>query len=200
MPHTTMPALIVALATASLQARPADPKIEVCIRPKDDSPVLDRAQTVASIIYAQVGIQIQWRNGRPCHPGGIEIELTTNRPPTFLPGALAHAMVYEGTHIEVFVDRLHRVPDGKKHILLGHVFAHEISHMLQRTEEHADKELMKPHWVNEDYALMQLRPLTFTAATIARIQAGAAHRSAKKAPVSTAQGQAKDQRDESLSH
>jgi hypothetical protein len=197
MPHATIAALAIALVTASLQASPQKTKVDVCIRPVDDSPVLERAQIVASLIYAKVGIQIDWRKGRACPPGAIDIELTENRPPTFLPGALAHAMIYEGTHVEVFLDRMYRVALGQKHTLLGHVFAHEISHMLQRTEEHADQGLMKSHWTYADYTSMQIAPLTFTAGTIARIHAGAVQRSTKH---SNARGTANDRRDESTNH
>jgi hypothetical protein len=53
------------------------------------------------------------------------------------PGALARALVFEGTRIEVFYERVRRMVGPRRFpSLLGHVLAHEIAHVLQGVDLH----------------------------------------------------------------
>jgi predicted SprT family Zn-dependent metalloprotease len=58
--------------------------------------------------------------------------------------------------------------------LLAHVLSHEICHVLQRTNVHAETGLMKARWRNEDYRLMIEKPLPFTPADLQMMQEGLA--------------------------
>jgi hypothetical protein len=66
------------------------------------------------------------------------------------PGALGYAKPFEGkgVRIIIFYDRLNETQ--RKPSVLGHVLAHEIGHMLLRTNVHRDTGLMKAHWSPKD--------------------------------------------------
>ena len=62
------------------------------------------AKALAAKMFAGIGISLEWRRGQPA--GGtsqplVIIELVTGTPENRLPGALAFALPYEGTHITV---------------------------------------------------------------------------------------------------
>ena len=78
-----------------------------------------------------------------------------------MPGAMAYALPYEGTHIVVFYDRVTKKP-GNVSILLGHVIAHEVTHILQGVARHSESGVMKANWTGADYQQMSREPLQFT--------------------------------------
>ena len=59
---------------------------------------------------------------------------------------------------------------------LGHVLAHEITHMLQYTARHSDSGLMKAHWDAAEMAQIKDRGLGFTKLDAELIYAGLARR------------------------
>jgi len=81
---------------------------------------------------------------------------------------------YEGEHIVVFYDRVQRTYSGSPQILLAHVVAHEITHILQGVAQHSDEGLMKARWDRDDYARMALQPLTLTKTDLQLIREGVA--------------------------
>jgi len=66
--------------------------------------------------------------------------------------------------ITVMYDRIldltDRVPELRSAIL-AHVIAHEIGHLLMRTNGHSPDGVMKAHWTASDYGRMAHRPLPF---------------------------------------
>ena len=60
-------------------------------------------------------------------------------------------------------------------VLLAHVLAHEITHVLQGTVRHSEEGLMKARWTAEDRMSMRVKPLPFTAYDIQLIQSGMAN-------------------------
>jgi hypothetical protein len=69
--------------------------------------VMYQAQGRAAKAFAEVGVRIEWRTGRPSgtqpeREPAIEVRLAEDTPAEYLPGALAFAKVYEGVHITVF--------------------------------------------------------------------------------------------------
>ena len=93
-------------------------------------PVLRRAQDIAAEMFAGVGVQVEWREGRPKPSQGepaIVVHMAIDTPTEFMPGALAFARVYEGVHITVFWDRVHCNRSSlTAGVILGHVLVHEM--------------------------------------------------------------------------
>jgi hypothetical protein len=51
---------------------------------------------------------------------------------------------------------------AREQAILAHVVAHELGHILQGTDWHADTGIMKASWRQSDYEDMQRGPLAFT--------------------------------------
>jgi hypothetical protein len=123
---------------------------------------------------------------RGCPSEGIVIDLSDDTPASLKPGALAYAFPYEGTHIRVFYDRIiqhhgiRRMP-----AVLGHVLAHEITHVLQGLSRHSAAGIMKACWEQRDFDFMDRKPLRFTTEDIDLIYRGLAHR-ARRIAMNTA--------------
>jgi hypothetical protein len=137
---------------------------------------LGRAEDLAAEMFANAGVHINWRVG---HPNGGAITVGMSDVPTSdHPGALAFALPFEGFHITVFYDRIHKgfAPDLAP-ALLAHVLVHEITHILQGVDRHSETGVMKAHWTTADYAQMMLsKPLPFTDSDVELIQKGLAYR------------------------
>src|SRR5207302_776444 len=114
---------------------------------------------------------------------GVLIGLNTHTPATLHPGALAWALPYEGTQIRVFNDRIaQNHGPAEVPIVLAHVLAHEITHVLQGINRHSDQGVMKAEWERSDIAQMLWEPLTFTDEDVILIHRGLAQRSAQRTP------------------
>jgi hypothetical protein len=144
------------------------------------NPALEHwAEVVSSDIFAGIGVKILWRSPRNCPAEAIFITFSNDEPASLLPGALAYALPYEGTHIVVFYDRLTKKP-GNVSCLLGHVIAHEVAHILQGVTRHSESGLMKANWTGEDYQRMAWKPLPFTDEDVRLIQSGLKVREASR--------------------
>jgi hypothetical protein len=133
-----------------------------------------RAQAVATEVMKVAGVALEFRNGdRPCATSGIVIGLSYKAPAEDHPGALAYAMAYQGSRITVFYDRvLVASTAAGAPYLLGHVIAHEVTHLIQGVERHSASGLMKKKWSYSDYLDMQRRRLGFDAEDLLLIQRG----------------------------
>jgi hypothetical protein len=142
----------------------------------DDMGLQSQAKSVASAILASSGVAIQWHDPSKCPAEAIFITLSNNEPASLQPGALAYALPFEGTHIVVFYDRVKndqvKNRPGFASSLLGHVIAHEVTHILQGAIWHAENGVMKAQWTRADYRDMTWKPLQFTDEDIIRIQRG----------------------------
>jgi hypothetical protein len=139
--------------------------------PRLDWAVLSRARLVAAGILVPAGVELQWNRkstAMPCGRPSIVIGFTENTPPQLLPGAMAYALPYAGggTRITLFLDRmapLFKLANGSQAgILLGHVLAHEITHVLQGTARHSASGLMKARFSESDFQQMLIRPMPLT--------------------------------------
>jgi hypothetical protein len=137
------------------------------------------AQGVASSIFAEIGIKLDWRHGRRCTADGLTVTLTVNTPDKLMPGAWAYAQPPDGSRIRVFYDRvrdLHAFPAYAIPKVLGHVLAHEIGHALQGGGRHSATGVMKATWSAFDFESMTSKPLQFTPEDVRLIRAGLARR------------------------
>lgn len=139
------------------------------------------AETCASQILAAANLEIRWHHGRPAStvdPSSLTfvIDLLNGTPAGLKPGVLAFALPYEGIHITVFYDRVERTDRQFPELVLGHVLAHEITHLLQGTGHHAETGVMKATYSRSDIMAMHSTPLALTTDGLVMIATGVARR------------------------
>ena len=133
--------------------------------------VVGQAEEIASKIFVKIGVRVNWRGLNNCPRQGIRIELSESAAASDRPGALAYAYPFDGVHIVVFIDRVKSfVAPPRVSYLLGHVMAHEVSHIIQGVIRHSDSGVMKACWDEQDYRRMTRQGLDFAAEDIALIQ------------------------------
>lgn len=177
-----MPAL--AQAEPSVQTAGQGPIIVYIHNGDVPSPINGLAQLVADRIFRKIGVWIDWRYGRvpaTLRERPIVIDLgNASRKEDRNP--IAYALPYEGVHIRVFYDRIER--EQNRAAILAHVFAHEITHILQGVVRHSDTGIMKARWTLSDMDQMHYRDLSFTPLDVRLIQNGMAARAeARSKPV-----------------
>jgi hypothetical protein len=139
--------------------------------------VREQAQMAAARIYSQIGITIEWHLGAqpPRDAAAITMQFDVDTPHAYRPGALGYAAPFQksGTRIHVFFDRVAQAETlSAAGVLLGHVMAHELGHVLERCECHTQSGLMMAHWGNRELTQMQFHPMSFTPEGADMIRAG----------------------------
>lgn len=184
-------------ACAGKDARRASYEVRVYLENRQivDRLLLSRAEALAGSMFAGIGIDLRWkigvpRVGRPkagC-PSRPEVEvvvrLATNTPAGFYPGAPAYSLPYapSGVRVTVFYDRVLSSLGGnttEDAVFLGHILAHEITHVLQGMARHSAEGLMKAHWSALDREQMRRRPLAFAGEDVELIRQALDHRSGR---------------------
>jgi hypothetical protein len=144
-----------------------------------NSRVLFSAEALATRMFAGIGVRVCWEIGspRPARGAGLDIvlRLVSNEPGNIHGGALGYALPFSksGVRVTLFYDRaLGPVVgnEGAATVLLAHVLAHEITHVLQGTARHSEEGVMKARWTPEDRAQMMRAPLPFTDFDVQLIQ------------------------------
>jgi hypothetical protein len=160
------------------KAMPTKATVTVCV---ESTVQTGLAESVTSQIFANAGFRIDWRHKGRCPADGIVVTLVLDTPASLLPGSLAYSLPFEGSHIRVFYDRIMSAQAVTRLLapkILGHVFAHEIGHILQGGDQHSETGVMKAHWTEADYSAMTFEPLRFTPIDIDLIERGLAKRAA----------------------
>jgi hypothetical protein len=170
-------------AHAELNIQAEEHSVPVCMKrtdPRVSPGVLLFAEALASRIFASIGVTIEWRTDlQQCPAEGIRINLSFRTPEELKPGALAYAKPYEGAHVLVLYDRIAQNPCQRQiPYVLGHVLAHEITHMLQGISRHSASGVMKANWTRNDFAGMVVQPLRFEDKDVELIYEGLARRAA----------------------
>jgi len=152
------------------------------------------ARATVTWVFARVGVRLAWKAGDP-KPGAasgspvtIRIRFTKGAPADASRNALAYALPFgEGVTITVMYDRIREAAQEsrREQAILAHVLAHEISHVLQGTNQHSETGLMKARWNGQDYDAMQQKPLEFTSFDVTLIQNGLNARKAQTPTFST---------------
>lgn len=141
--------------------------------------VVGPAEEIASKIFFKIGVRVNWRGLNNCPTQAIQIELSESAAASDRPGALAYAHPFDGVHIMVFMDRVNSfVAPPRVPYLLGHVMAHEVSHIMQGVIRHSDSGVMKACWDEKDYRRMMRQTLDFAPEDIALIRRGLQGRAA----------------------
>jgi hypothetical protein len=155
-------ALLVLTLAIGLQAQ----NLEIAVGLKDAEiappDILMQAQLTASRIYAGIGVKLKWSS---YDATDLRVQFDAGVTAAFHAGALGYAAPYggRGSVAHVLFDRVSQVSSaGQMGVLLGHVIAHELGHILEGTDGHADRGIMKAQWNAKDLAEMIFRPLPFT--------------------------------------
>jgi hypothetical protein len=118
--------------------------VVVCM--ETDPYALDGVRPLASAMFANIGVRIDWRQpGSSCPVGAGAIQVHLSHDSTALINsnweALAFARPYART-IVVFIDRveLHR---NHTSLVMAHVLVHEITHVLEGISRHSSTGIMK---------------------------------------------------------
>jgi hypothetical protein len=154
--------------------------VQVCSDNSGDTTTNFRARSIATQMFAGIGVGIEWRHADSCPAGALRISFSTSTPAKLMPGALAYALPYEGTHIVIFYDRVQAAvvdPNGVT-ALMAHVLAHEVTHVLEGTARHSAEGVLKAHWTEDDYSQMCWKPLKFADEDVVLIGRGLESRAA----------------------
>ena len=146
-----------------------------------DKMTLCRAEGLASRMFTRIGVSVKWRSGNPPRDdmGATAVSLVSGVPDQFHPGALGYATIFPHAagRAFVFADRLKKgVDPNLLPTLLAHALVHEITHVLEGVNRHAETGVMKAHWTGKDYCAMAHKPLEFTPIDVNMIHYRLAHR------------------------
>jgi hypothetical protein len=167
-------ALLACMAHAITYGSETRQNLTACLQVEifDQHLISARAQGLATRIFADIGIPLNWR---VCEPAGessqtpIVVQLVSGKTEGLTSGVLGYAMPYR-RHIIIFFDRIETMEDAPT--VLGHVMVHEITHIIQGVPRHSDTGLMKPHWSRHDLVQMRYKPLPFTEWDLLLLYAG----------------------------
>jgi hypothetical protein len=173
--------LAAGIAAQARDSKPADVTVYVKGDNTAPSPVAQGARATVTWMFARVGVRLAWRGGEPATgaPSGSPVTVQvrfTGELPNASREALAYALPFgdQGAAIYVMYDRVRWIAgrSSREAPILAHVLAHEIGHVLQRTNAHAPDGVMKAHWNGQDYDAMEKKPLEFTRVDIEMIRDG----------------------------
>jgi hypothetical protein len=192
-------ALAVLLLGSTAGPRPpgdghAGERLRFTVRISDHASVpaasLARAKAVATHVFDAIGVEPAWRE---CPPGQAETVACAERPrPTDLfvmivPKPMAararvSAMMGlavlpdrgRGSHLYVFNDRVRALSSEQQEVefavILGHVLAHEIGHLLLGSNSHSSGGIMAARWFARELRRLSKGDLLFTAEEPLRIR------------------------------
>jgi hypothetical protein len=169
------------------------PVVAVCMSPGGNAALIFQARVIASKIYSEIGVKIQWRTDpadctSPRH--GIVVTLSRDTRADLYPGALAYALPFEGTHIVLFYDRVMATTTPlMRPTLVAYTLAHEIGHILQSVTRHSDGGIMKARWEGTDFGEMRGGSLRFSDIDSILIHDGLDKRSAAAVHAASAPGE-----------
>lgn len=166
---------ILAAAGMLVQARDRLPTDVIVYMGNANSPpasVEFAARATVTWMYARIGVRLAWRDGEApgsddCgSPATVQVAFGAGAPPDASADALAYAFPFGSGSggITVLYTRIAAAggSSSRAQAILAHVLAHEIGHILQRTNYHAHTGVMKAHWNGQDYDSMGRKPLEFT--------------------------------------
>lgn len=192
----------VAIASLSLGAQSTRPSsdLHITVRLYDHSNMtpgmLDRTRRQTAEILARTGLRIRWahcpisdeearqnRNCvRPTDPTTIRLNiLSKNMAKKMASRGIAFGYAVPlaasfGVIAGVFYDRTIREADSvglPRHMMLGHIMAHEIGHLLLGPDSHSPQGIMSPNWRQRQILLVRTSAFLFTKEQVARIRAQA---------------------------
>jgi|SRR5208282_5426134 len=175
--------ILLLLATSATAQTP--PPYTVTISMFNDAAVppavVDRAEEIASRIFAQSGIVLHWLPcgreeesleeqsacSQPLFPEHLHVHIVNG--PSYLKDSV-YGISYlsaeeSGTQADVFyskIARFHGAGLSDAGILLGHAIAHELGHLLLGSNSHSMTGIMRGNWCTEDLTHMAQGSLFFS--------------------------------------
>jgi hypothetical protein len=169
--------------------------------------LLVQAENIATRVFEQAGVNVKWVNCPVVVQGLLDSEACRKAIfPTYFQQRIVppHPSLSEssfgvsylssegiGCYSYVFYARIaeqHRRNEQNAAVLLGHVMAHEIAHLLLGTNSHSTSGIMRAHWYHKELASADKGLLLFTPdqarAMTERLQ-GSNHNSDTAAPLIT---------------
>jgi hypothetical protein len=190
------------LSAGRLAGQTSPPEVSVSAFLRNDHIVpavtMINARIAASEIMREASVRLEWPHGSPpeqvCEPAParpVFVIFQSSQHAT--PGnnhALAYTYPYADTTPQILINYDLVGPFGaptSQHtsVLLAHLIAHELTHVLERVSRHSETGLLKSHWTSRDYAEMDRHPLAFGADDIVLIQLGLAAWMRKTCPADT---------------
>lgn len=148
----------------------------LCLEPSAVAPwTVTQAKRTASAIFDSIGVHLGWYRANSCknvREDTIRIYFTDHRPAYEVTETLAWTRLGDHTHrIEVYCDRVAETVEPRlEATLLGHVIAHEVTHVLEGINRHSSDGLMKARWTHHDYFDMADHPLHIAPEDVALIR------------------------------
>jgi hypothetical protein len=175
------------LAAHARDKKPAD--VTVYVEGSTPGPVYLTARATVTRMFARIGVRVVWHDGvqaqDPRSPGPltVQVEFADREQSDVSKEALARALPFDDHSgaITVMYDRIQFIANGssREAPLLAHVLAHELGHVLERTDAHSVAGVMKAHWDGQDLETMERKPLDFTSGDVAMIRDGLSLRVAR---------------------
>jgi hypothetical protein len=189
MKITALAALVMVAGAGASAAELKDPisnnapeTVQICSENGPGAINYFRARNIATQMFAGIGVGIEWHKESSCPTSAVRVGFSTRTPAELMPGALAYALPYEGTHIVIFYDRVQAavVDPDRATTLMAHVLAHEITHVLEGFSRHSAEGVLKAHWTPADFTQMCWQPLKFADEDIVLIHVGLERRAARR--------------------
>ena len=144
---------------------PTELALLVISNPHIPQTVRVRAQRVAARIYRDIGVRLVWvAQGQPDVPYRFVLKISPAALPSVSQAALGLAL--GGTFAYAFYGRIQEFTDANHidlEVVLGHVIAHEIGHLLLPQHYHSKTGLMSSSWTPEQAYGAGQRDLKFSA-------------------------------------
>lgn len=190
-PDTCIRCLLPILLVSKLVAfaPPLEPTLNTLIydRAHIGSKTLAQAERLATEIFSGAGIEAEWTTAsvsdgldltndfsaaspgcaQPLHSPTVRAQILPHAPRGFSPRALGYALpcAERGMQVTIYADRVEIVSLTTLagfYRVLGHALAHELGHVLLRSQAHGDNGLMKGVWAKSDWQRAAVSTLPFT--------------------------------------
>jgi hypothetical protein len=175
---------IAALATVSqAMGASADRTLRVYLQygPEAHCTEMSRARAIVSRLFDGAGIHVDWRMGGPkahMEERGADETIWVRIEPKADAAhesdqALAYSLLhkYDGVRIHVFLDRVRLVDRTDGGLVLGHVLAHEMGHVLEGVARHSEAGVLKANYTMADLRVMANQQLRFAPVDVGLMRA-----------------------------
>lgn len=180
-PHS----IILLAGLCSLPAYGADVSVYVYDFAHVGSQTLEQAEKLAAEVFASAGIVVRLTTAISADPLGsdfsvpsrdgcresplpviIRAQILPHAPAGFRPSALGYSLpcAQSGAQITLYADPMEavsRTANTSFYRVLGHSLAHELGHVLRRSEAHDARGLMKDIWTRQDWRRAAISMVVF---------------------------------------